>query len=97
MTVSKCSPLSKGNAKAVLDPTGTFFTWARAGQTTQVSLTFSPLGRGVCPKGHTEVDISGSVTGGTSTYTTLGDTVSGVARAFLSGKYTLVKGSTFSI
>lgn len=97
MTVSKCSPLSTGNTKAVLDPTGTFFTWSKSSQTTQVALTTTPVGQGVCPKGHTEVDIAGSVTGGTSTYTTLGDAVSGVVCAAPSGKYTLVKGSTFSI
>ncbi len=97
MTVSKCSPPSTGYAKAVLDPTGTFFTWSKSGQTSAVSLTFTNVGQGVCSKGQIEYDISGAVTGGTSTYTTLGDTVYGVTCAAKSGKFVLVKGSTFSM
>ena len=97
MTVSKCSPASTGNVKAVLDPTGTFFTWSKSGQTTAVSLTFTNVGQGACPKGRTEYDISGGVTGGTSTYTTLGDTVYGATCAARSGKFVLVSGSTFSM
>ncbi len=97
MTVSACLPAMKGNAKAVLDPTRTYFTWSKSGQTTVVSLTFANVGQGVCPKGHTEEDISGVVTGGTSNYTTLGDTIYGTACAAGSGKFVLVKGSTFSL
>jgi len=97
MTVSTCSPASPGNVKAVLDPTGTFFTWSKSGQTTAVSMTFTNVGQGACTKGHTEYDISGAVTGGTSTYTTVGDAVYGAICAATSGKFVLVKGSSFSV
>jgi hypothetical protein len=47
--------------------------------------------------GSIEYDISGIVTGGTSTYTTIGDTIT--ARICLSGTGTLalVKGTVFSL
>ena len=97
MTVSFCSPASTGNVRAVLDPTGTFFTWTKSGQTTAVSLTVTNMGQGVCPNGRIEYDISGSVIGGTSTYTTLGESIYGATCAAKSGKFVLVKGSTFSV
>jgi hypothetical protein len=98
ITVSGCSPGTAGYAKAVLDPTGTFFTWSKSGRTTTVSLgTPTSPGQGACAKGHVEYDFSGTVAGGTSSYTTAGDPIYGTTCASKSGKLTLLGGTTFSL
>ncbi len=97
ITVSKCTPTSKSDTSATLDPTGTFFTWTPSGQTTTISVTPSPVGQGSCPKNKVEWDYSGTVTGGTSTYSTVGDAVSGITCASKSGSLALLKGTTFDL
>ena len=98
ITVSTCAPLNAGDTRATLDPTGTFFIWSKSAQTTTVSLgTPTSPGQGSCPRGHIEYDYFGSVTGGTSTYTTIGDAIFGTTCASRSGKLVLVKGTTFSL
>lgn len=95
IAIAKCTPKSKSNVSAVLDPTGTFFTWAPSGQTTTVSLSAPySLGQGACPKGHVEWVYSGTVTGGTSTYTTNGDLFGAVACASKTGVLSTLKGYT---
>ena len=79
ITFSKCSPSSSTNKSmkgqgSILGSNGTF-TWSKSGQTTIVQTKETSPGRGACPAGNTEEDISGSVTGGSSTYTQVGDQV----------------------
>jgi len=57
----------------------------------------SSPGQGACAAGSTEEDISGNVTGGTSTYTAVGDVVSAQICVSSSGKLSLVKGTTYSV
>lgn len=79
-TVSKCVPqwgqAKSASGSATILQSGGTLTWTPNGQTTTVSLSSSSPGQGACKKGHTEEDISGTVTGGTSTYTFPGSPVS---------------------
>jgi hypothetical protein len=81
ISVGKCSPESKVD-KAATGPgaetaSGLTLTWSPSGQTTVLSaLSVSSPGQGGCPAGSTEYDVTGTVTGGTSTYTSVGGTVS---------------------
>ena len=90
IVIAKCSPKNKLyktlSGTASLLAGGGPLTWSPGGQTTIVSAptTTSP-GQGSCPKKWTEYDSTGTVTGGTSTYTHAGDTFSSRA---------CVKGST---
>ena len=97
VTISKCTPKSSANKSAISQTLAGTFAWSTTGQTTVDSLNAptSP-GQGGCRSGSIEYDISGIVTGGTSTYTTIGDTIT--ARVCLSGSGTLslVKGTAFS-
>jgi hypothetical protein len=83
-TVSKCTPKSKTNKSATGESTslaggsGTL-TWSKSGGTTDVSLTINQITPSTCKKGADEYSVTGSVTGGTSTYTASGDAVSGDA------------------
>jgi large repetitive protein len=97
LTIARCTPHQKTNLTATLDPTGTFFTWAPSKQTTTVSLNapYSP-GRGSCPLGHVEWYYSGTVTGGTSSYTTNGDVFGAVTCASKTGTLALATGYTVS-
>ncbi len=98
MTISKCTPKLAANRSATSAASGSTLTWKGSGQTTVESLnaTSSP-GQGGCPAGSVEQDISGSVTGGTSTYTAVGDAVAAQTCVSGSGALSLVKGTTFSL
>ena len=94
-TVSKCTPKNKQNTKATGATSGLAggsgsITWSPSHGTTALSVTFSQSGTS-CPKGSSEYVISGSVTGGTSTYTASGDAVSASVCVTGSGKFSLVK------
>ena len=103
-TVTKCSPKVKkgadksasGSSSSLASGNGTL-TWSKSGQTTTVSLSVSSPGQGGCPSGSTEYDVTGSVTGGTSTYTGSGDAVSGRACASPTGSLSLVKKTSLSL
>ncbi len=96
ITLSKCSPASKGNRSASGSALGGgyTFTWSTSGQTTIDSLSLAPAPAGACAKGGSEFDITGTVTGGTSTYTQVGDPVSVRVCLSKSGKVSLVSGTT---
>lgn len=103
VTITKCTPKSKTNKKATASAlqlaggSGTA-TWSPSGQTTTVTDTFTAASPNNCPTGQTEYTISGSVTGGTSTYTHTGDTVSAdVCLNSKTGAVTLLKGTTLGI
>jgi hypothetical protein len=101
ITISKCSPKSKtnksaGGLAASLASGGTI-TWTPSNQTTTVSLSVSSPGQGACKKGSTEYDVTGSVTGGTSTYTHSGDAVAGKACATSGGSLSLVKHTSLTL
>jgi hypothetical protein len=78
--VSACLPTSKteksASAPAASLASGGTLTW-NSGKTTTLTLSTSSPGQGACKKGSSEYDATGTVTGGTSTYTHAGDVVSG--------------------
>jgi hypothetical protein len=91
--IQKCTP---ANAEKTLSGRGTNLTtvggpttdsWKwNGGKTTVVSLSVA-LTAGVCGAGYTGYTDTGTVTGGTSTYTTLGDPVSLVVCAKSANPY----------
>jgi hypothetical protein len=98
ITITKCTPKSATNksasAPASALTSGGTLTWASSGGTTTVSMTVTSPGQGGCKAGYTEYDANGHVTGGTSTYTHVGDVTS--TRACVStakNKIALVKGT----
>jgi hypothetical protein len=110
VTIGKCTPADKNNKSAsaaiasLASGSGTI-TWSKSGGTTDVTTTFvlAPSST-VCkaPKKGVaqaqEIDITGTVTGGTSTYTSAGDTVSlTVCETLKTGKLALAKGTTASL
>ena len=101
IAISSCTPFSEFNKKATaagsILTTGGTFTWFKSGQTTSVSLTSTSPGRGACSKYRTEYDISGSVTGGTSTYVNLNDPVALRVCQSRGGGVSLVLGTTASL
>ena len=80
ITFERCKPSSATDASASLPggglTSGGTFTWSTSGRTTTVVLSSSSPGRGLCKKPKTELDVSGPVLGGTSTYTGADDWVS---------------------
>ena len=80
VTISRCTPRKRGNTSATgvatVLTTGGTMTWRKSGQTTVTSLSVTSPGQGVCLKGYTESIAAGSVIGGNSTYTHVGDPVS---------------------
>jgi hypothetical protein len=98
-TISKCTPKNKADksakgASSTLATGSGDVTWSPSGGTTAVSISFTQSGSS-CPKA-TEYVISGSVTGGTSTYTASGQTIS--ADVCLKGsKLSLVKGTSMDL
>jgi hypothetical protein len=72
-------------------------TWTKTNQTTIVSLTSSSVGQGACSPGGTEFDIAGTVTGGTSVSTLIGDQVALSVCESASGSLTLVPGTTATL
>jgi hypothetical protein len=101
ITISKCTPKSKTNksasAPALSLASGGTLTWSKSAQTTTVNLSTSNPGQGACKKGSSEYDVTGTVTGGTSTYTQSGDAVSGKACLASSGSLSLVKGTVMTL
>jgi hypothetical protein len=104
VTISKCSPETKAQKKtdksasapSVSLATGGTLTWTTSGLTTVTSLTVTSPGQGACPAKSTEEDATGTVTGGTSDLTHVGDTVS--VKACLKGsKISLLKGTTAAL
>ena len=98
ISLKKCTPKSATNKSAKgpgasLTSSGTL-TWKKSHQTTVVSASASSVGQGGCPSGSTERDVTGSVTGGTSTYTHSGDDVHLRLCVAGSGAVSLVKGTT---
>jgi len=73
--------------------TGGTLTWKSSKTTTIYSGSGTSPGQGVCKAGHTELDFSGTVTGGTSTYTAIGDPVSYTLCQAATGVVKLVPGT----
>jgi hypothetical protein len=102
ITVSLCSPLSATN-KTASAPTsslasgGGTLKWAPSGKTTIFKGTVTNPTPGACPAGSTEHDLLGKVTGGTSTYTRVGDVVKGRACLSATGSLSLVPGTSLSL
>ena len=101
VTISSCSPANSQyktlSGTATKLASGGTLTWAPSKKTTIVGgLTTTSPGQGKCPKGSTEEDSTGSVTGGTATYTHVGDTVS--SKTCLKGKtLSLLKGTKMDL
>ena len=103
VTFSKCTPKSKTNKSAsapsasLEGETGGTLTWTKSGQTTVIKVSTKSPGQGGCSTGSTEYDATGTVTGGTSTYTHVGDVVSARLCLSASDTLTLVKKTTASL
>ena len=100
-TVTKCTPKSSKNKKAVgsslnLAGGGGTITWSPSGGTTSLNVSFTQSGSS-CAKGSSEYVVSGTVTGGSSTYTSTNDPVSAEACVTGSGKLSLVKGTSMDL
>jgi len=103
VTIKGCVPKNKADksvtgAAGALASGGTL-TWSPGGQTTVVGApTYSPITPGQCKKGWSEYETSGSVTGGTSSYTHAGDSVRSLTCVnFKTNKIQLLKGSILSL
>jgi len=97
MTVSSCSPRSRGAASAVFSIAGTF-RWSTSTKTTLAYLTSSSPGRGVCATGHVEENLFGAVVGGTSGYTAFGDPVfATLCVSTATHAVSLARGTTFGL
>ena len=100
-TISKCTPKNKKNKTAsgsstALASGGGTITWKPSKGTTTLNVTFGEASSNACTGGATQYNVSGSVTGGTSTYTANGDAVS--AEACVNGnKITLVPGTKMDL
>jgi hypothetical protein len=98
ISLKKCTPkvstdkLAKGPGASLTS--GGTLTWKKSHQTTILSTSASSPGQGSCPAGSTERDVTGSVTGGSSTYTNSGDYVYVRLCQSPSGAVKLVKGTT---
>ncbi len=105
LTLSKCSPVSKLDTSSTMmidsgTETGSFtgtLTWTTSGQTTLVSASATSPGQGACAAGNTEYDYTGTVTGGTSTYTTDGSPVAYSLCQTPSNKWSLVASTTATL
>ena len=97
MTLSRCKPRSTANRKASAPALASILTWTKSGETTIMTLNASSPGQGACRIGSIEYDISGSVDGGTSTYTAVGDTISAQVCINPKGRLSLAKGTKFSL
>jgi hypothetical protein len=100
-TISSCTPKNKDNksasgSSASLATGGGTIKWKPSkGGTTTVSVSFTQSGTS-CPKA-TEYVVSGSVSGGTSTYTASGQTVSADVCVSSKGQLSLVKGTSMDL
>jgi IPT/TIG domain-containing protein len=97
LTLARCTPKSLTDRRATLDPLTSSFVWKPSGETTIVSLSTSSPGQGVCRVGRIELDITGSVVGGTSAYTSVGDPISAQTCVSPNGKLSLVKGTMLGL
>jgi hypothetical protein len=97
LTLGRCTPTSLTDRRATLDPLTSSFVWKPSGATTTVSLSTSSPGQGACPVGRIELDISGAVVGGTSTYTNVGDEISAKTCVRPNGKLALVKATMLGL
>ncbi len=101
VTLLRCTPASSTDTTSAIVfgglLSGGTLTWSPSGETTEISVSSSSPGRGDCPKGGTEEDVSGSVTGGTASSTQIGDPVSMRLCEKVGGLIGLVKGTTVSL
>ena len=78
ITFSECSPRN-GQNKSLTGRTTVFYggrlRWSPSRQTTVISATIKLGRQGGCPSGSIEARVRGTVTGGTSSYTHVGDAV----------------------
>lgn len=96
ITISNCSPKSTKYVSASLASGASVLNWSPNGGTTTLSLDpLTSLGQGSCASGHIEYEYSGTVIGGTSTYATVGDEVSGLTCVASSGATKVLKGTRF--
>jgi hypothetical protein len=100
ITIGSCSPINAqyktASAKATSLQSGGTLVWAPSKKTTVFKGTATSKGQGGCAVGSTEYDFSGTVTGGTATYTKKGDIVKG--RACLTGvNISLVPHTSFTL
>ena len=103
IVVSKCSPKAKTNKSGSFTGTswapggsGTLL-WRTSAQSSMFALAdFGQLGQGACKVKSTEEILSGTVTGGTSTYTRTGDPFAFHICVTKHHKVSLVKGTTAS-
>lgn len=99
LTLKTCTPGPK-TAKSATAPgslltSGGTLTWATGGRTTTVTVVATSPGQGACKKGGVEHDVTGTVTGGTSTITGIGDgVVIHACQVTKSGAVTLVGGTS---
>jgi hypothetical protein len=99
ITITTCSPLSSTN-KSATAPTsslasgGGTLKWSPSGKTTIFKGTVTSPSKSGCAVGSTEHDLTGTVTGGTSTYTRKGDVVKGRACLSPTGAISLVPGTS---
>lgn len=101
-TITTCTPVSSlyksatAPSSSLASGKGTL-TWSPSKKTTTVSGTVASKGRGGCALGSNEYDLTGTVTGGTATYTKKGDTVKGRACLSATGALSLVPGTSLSL
>jgi hypothetical protein len=101
-TISSCSPVNasykSATAKSTALATGKgTLTWSPSKKTTAISATITSKGKGGCAVGSNEYDVSGTVTGGTATYTKKGDSVKGRACLSPTGALSLVPGTSLTL
>jgi hypothetical protein len=99
VTISHCSPTNakfvsaSAPAASLAGGSGTI-TWSPSGKTTTFTDTFSQATTNRCASsGGTEYDAHGKVTGGTATYTKVGDKVKAAVCLDSSGNLSLVPGT----
>ncbi len=102
LSLSGCTPASRENRRATF--TGSILTqsgsivWIPSGQTTVGSLQTISSTAGLCRKGTSEYDVSGTETSGTSTYTHIGDAVTiDVCVDWTTDRVTMVNGTVATI
>ena len=101
LTFKLCAPLSFVNRVGAVPGTvlagGGTLTWKKSGQTSILALTATSPGQGGCKKNSTEHDLTGIISGGTSTYAPVGDSVSLRICESRLGAVSLVPGTTASL
>ena len=102
ITLSGCTPsvaTSKlASAAGSFITTGGVLTWHPNNKTTSTAIHVTSPGRGLCAKGTVELDLSGVVNGGSSTYSYYFDKVAAkLCQVPVSGKVALLKSTTFTL